>query len=59
MCFPSENIFHVKFKNQTFFPAKKELLSNAKFSIINLKTGDQPKWDEGDRHSFIYLLEKE
>ena len=53
--FPSENIFHVTFKNPTFFPTKKELLSNAKFTIINLKTGEQPKWDEGSP-TFIHLL---
>ena len=53
--FQSENIFHVTFKNPTFFPTKKELLSNAKFNIINLKTGEQPKWDEGSP-TFIHLI---
>ena len=53
--FPSENIFHVKLKNPTFFPTQKEILSNAKFRIINLKTGNQPKWDEGFP-TFIHLL---
>ena len=43
------------FKNPTFSHNKKELLSNAKFSIINLKTGEQPKWDEGSP-TFIHLL---
>ena len=53
--FQSENIFHVTFKNPTFFPTKKELLSNAKFNIINLKTGEHPKWDEGSP-TFIHLI---
>ena len=43
------------FKNPTFFPTNKELLSNAKFTIINLKTSEQPKWDEGSP-TFIHLL---
>ena len=43
------------FKNPTFFPTKKELLSNAKFTIINLKSGNQPKWDEGSP-TFIHLI---
>ena len=38
--FPSENIFHVTFKNSSFFLIYKELISNAKFTIINLKTGE-------------------
>ena len=45
--FPSENIFHVTFKNPTFYRIKKEPLSNSKCSIINLKTGEQLEWDEG------------
>ena len=57
--FQSENIFHVTFKNPTFFPTKKELLSNAKFSIINLKTGEHRNGMKVHQHSFIYLLEKE
>ena len=53
--FPSENIFHFEFKNPTFFPTRKELLSYGKFTIINLKTDAQPEWYEG-APTFIHLL---
>ena len=53
--FTSENIFHVEFKSPSFFPSQKELLSNAKFTIINLKTNAQPEWDEG-APTFIHLI---
>ena len=53
--FNIENKFYVEFKNPTFFPTKKELLSNAKFTIINLKSNEQPDWDEGSP-TFIHLL---
>ena len=53
--FTSENIFHVEFKSPSFFPSQKELLSNAKFTIINLKTNEQPEWDEG-APTFIHLI---
>ena len=53
--FTSENIHHVEFKSLTFFKTHKELLSNAKFTIVNLKTGEQPEWDEGSP-TFIQLI---
>ena len=53
--FPCENIFHVEFKKPSFFETNKELLSNAKFIIINLKTNEQPEWGEGSP-TFIHLL---
>ena len=54
----SENIHQVEFKSLTFFPTHKELLSNAEFTIVNLKIGEQPKWDEGSP-TCIHLLVKE
>ena len=41
--FNSENIFHVEFKKTAYFETREELLSNAKFSIIDLKTNSQPE----------------
>ena len=43
----SDNIHHVNFKRLIFSPTHKELLSNANFTIVNLKIGEQPEWDEG------------
>ena len=42
----------------TFFPTHKELLSNAEFTIVNLKTGKQPKWDEGSPTCIHLLVRK-
>ena len=53
--FNSENIHQVEFKSLSFFPTHKELLSNAKFTIVDLKTGEQPKWDEGSP-TYIHLI---
>ena len=53
--FTSENIHQLKFKSLKFFHRHKELLSNAKFTIVNLKTGEQPEWDEGSP-TFIHLI---
>ena len=53
--FTTEKIYHVEFKSLIFFPTHKELLSNAKFTIVNLKTGEQPEWDEGSP-TFIHLI---
>ena len=56
--FTSENIHQVEFKSPTFFPTHKELLSNAEFTIVNLKTGEQPKWDEGSPTCIHLLVRK-
>ena len=56
--FLSENIHQVEFKSPTFFPTHKESLSNAEFTIVNLKTGVQPDWDEGSP-TCIHLLVRE
>ena len=53
--FTSENIHQVEFKSLTFFKTHRELLSNANFTIVNLKTGEQPEWDEGSP-TFIQLI---
>ena len=53
--FTSENIHQVQFKTPTFFPTHKELLSNATFTIVNLKTGEQPEWEEGSP-TYIHLI---
>ena len=53
--FTSENIHQVEFKSLTFFKTHRELLSNANFTIVNLKTGEQPEWDEGSP-TFIHLI---
>ena len=53
--FTSENINPVEFKSLTFFKTHRDLLSNAKFTIANLKTGEQPEWDEGSP-TFIQLI---
>ena len=45
--FTSENIHQVEFKSLTFFKTHRELLSNANFTIVNLKTGEKPEWDGG------------
>ena len=45
----------MEFKSLTFFKMHKELLSNANFTIVNLKTGEQPEWDEGSP-TFIQLI---
>ena len=39
--FTSENIHQVEFKSPTFFPTHKESLSNATFTRVKLKTGEQ------------------
>ena len=53
--FTSENIHQVEFKRPTFSPTHKELLSIAEFTIVNLKTGEQPKWNE-ESPTCIHLL---
>ena len=55
--FTSENIHIVEFKRLKFFPTHKVLLSNAEFTIVDLKTGEQPKWDKGSP-TFIHLVER-
>ena len=56
--FTSENIHQVEFKSPTCFPTYKELLSNAEFTIVNLKTGEQLKLDEGSPTCFLLLGRK-
>ena len=53
--FNTENKFYIEFKKPTYFLTRKELLSDAKFTIVNLKTHDQPNWDEG-APTFIHLI---
>ena len=53
--FTSENIHQVEFKSLTCFKTHRELLSNANFTIVNLKTGEQPERGEGSP-TFIHLI---
>ena len=36
---------HFEFINPTFFKTTKDLLANATFSIIDVKTQEQPNWN--------------
>ena len=45
--FQVRDTHHVEFNSPTYFSTKIELLSNVKFTIINLKTGEQPNWESG------------
>ena len=52
--FQVRDTHHVEFNSPTYFSTKIELLSNVKFTIINLKTGEQPNWESG-APTFIQL----
>ena len=45
--FQVRGMHHVEFNSPTYFSTRIELLSNVKFTIINLKTGEQPNWESG------------
>ena len=48
MChFKVEKVHHFEFINPTFFKTTKDLLANATFSIIDVKSQDQPDWNIG------------
>ena len=49
------SVVQLNFKNPTFFPTRKELLSRACFQIINLDTNNQPNF-KGGSPTFIQVV---
>ena len=45
--FKVEKVHHFEFINPTFFKTTKDLLANATFSIIDVKSQDHPDWSIG------------
>ena len=43
----TNDVFHIDFKNPTFFPTRKELLSRATFQIIDIDSNSVPNFDVG------------
>ena len=45
--FKVEKVHHFEFINPSFFKTTKDLLANATFSIIDVKSEEQPNWKIG------------
>ena len=52
--FTSENIHQVEFKSPTFFATHKESVSNAEFTVVNLKRVNNQNGMKDHQLAFIY-----